>query len=73
MTESRYLTFDEQKAAEAAFQGHPCDPQWSPSAREVYDGILCVLLRRCSPSTEMGGELVAASAEARNAFPAMFA
>ena len=73
MTESRYLTFDEQKAAEAAFQGQPCDPKWSPSAREVYDGILCVLLRRCSPSAEMGSEPFPVFAEERHAFPATFA
>ena len=73
MTESTYLTFDEQKAAEAAFQGHPCDPQWSPTAREVYEGILGVLLRRCSPSHEMGAERFHASAEEHDAFPAMIA
>lgn len=73
MTESTYLTFDEQRAAEAAFQGQPCDPRWSPAAREVYDGILGVLLRRCSPPAEIGGEPCAASTEEHNAFSAMFA
>ena len=34
-----YLTYDEKKAAEAAFRGMPCDPTWSDAARAVYDGI----------------------------------
>ena len=29
----------EQKAAEAAFQGLPCDPKWSQAAQTVYVGI----------------------------------
>jgi hypothetical protein len=36
---ARYLTYDEKKAAEAAFRGLPCDPTWSDAARAVYDGI----------------------------------
>ena len=35
-----YLTFDEQLAAEAAFQGLPSNPMWSSDARSVYDGII---------------------------------
>jgi hypothetical protein len=34
------LTFDEQKAAEAAFRGLPVDPKWSSSADAIYYGIL---------------------------------
>ena len=34
------LTFDERKAAEAAFRGLPADPTWSSSAHAIYDGIL---------------------------------
>jgi hypothetical protein len=34
------LTFDEQKAAEAAFRGLPADLMWSSSAHAIYDGIL---------------------------------
>jgi hypothetical protein len=73
MTSSTYLTFDEKKAAEAAFQGLPCDPQWSASAREVYDGILGVLLKRCSPSAEMGHDISPISAEERSLLMAMLA
>lgn len=36
----RILTYDERKAAEAAFAGRPFDPAWSESARTVYEGIL---------------------------------
>ena len=36
------LTYDEQKAAEAAFQGLPLDPKWSSHAQEIYLGILTV-------------------------------
>lgn len=37
---SRILTYDERKAADAAFAGRPFDPSWSEAARTVYDGIL---------------------------------
>jgi hypothetical protein len=36
----RTLSFDEKKAAEAAFQGLPIEPTWSPSAQAIYLGIL---------------------------------
>jgi hypothetical protein len=35
----RALTYDEKKAAEAAFTGRPFNPEWSEAARKVYDGI----------------------------------
>ena len=44
----RALTCDEQKAAEAAFQGKPCNPKWSASARAIHDGILKALSTRAS-------------------------
>lgn len=37
--ENRPLSYDERKAAEAAFRGTPFDPQLSESARKVYLGI----------------------------------
>lgn len=40
---NRELTYDEKKAAEAAFRGIPLDPRWSASARRVYEGILNAL------------------------------
>ena len=39
----RALTYDEKKAAEAAFTGGPFNPEWSESARKVYDGIVTVI------------------------------
>jgi hypothetical protein len=38
--QNRTLSFDEKKAAEAAFQGLPIDEAWSPSAQAIYCGIL---------------------------------
>ncbi len=40
MKDSRPLTHDEKKAAEAAYRGRPFDVAWSQAARAVYDGIL---------------------------------
>jgi hypothetical protein len=37
--DNRSLTYDEKKAAEAAFNGSPFDPKWSESAHQVYLGI----------------------------------
>lgn len=39
----RELTHDEKKAAEAAFTGVPFNPEWSGSARKVYNGIMGVI------------------------------
>jgi hypothetical protein len=39
----RELTYDEKKAAEAAFRGLPVNPTWSTAARDVYEGIMTVL------------------------------
>ena len=36
MTEPKPLTYDERKAAEAAFRGYPPDPDWTDSAHEIY-------------------------------------
>lgn len=38
--QGRRLTHDEKKAAEAAFQGMPFNPEWSAAAKIVYDGIV---------------------------------
>ena len=42
-TTGRALTYDEKKAAEAAFTGRPFNPEWSEAARRVYDGITGVM------------------------------
>ena len=36
------LTYDEQKASEAAFHGLPLNPKWSSRAQAIYVGILAV-------------------------------
>jgi hypothetical protein len=43
---NRILTYDERKAAEAAFRGAPFDPQLSESARKVYLGISSAMANR---------------------------
>jgi hypothetical protein len=48
----RTLSYDEQKAAEAAFRGLPCNPHWSASARAVYDGIVkAMVAAESAPAT----------------------
>ena len=42
-TPPKALTYDEKKAAEAAFAGLPFNEAWSASARAVYDGIVKAL------------------------------
>jgi hypothetical protein len=41
--EPRPLTYDEGKAAEAAFKGLPFNPSWSGSAFVVYEGIIAAM------------------------------
>jgi hypothetical protein len=36
MAEPKPLTYDEQKAAEAAFVGAPSNPQWTEAAQLLY-------------------------------------
>lgn len=53
---TRPLTNDERKAAEAAFRGDPFNPEWSQSAREMYDGIAAVLALRTSAEKPSSSE-----------------
>lgn len=46
------LTYDEKKAAEAAFQGRSFNPMWSAAARVVYDGIVRAMGNR-QPFTQV--------------------
>jgi hypothetical protein len=46
----RPLTHDEKKAAEAAFQHLPYNPEWSDSALRVYVGIVDAIERLKSHS-----------------------
>lgn len=60
-TPGRELTYDEKKAAEAAFTGRPFNPEWSDAARKVYDGIAGVIgtAKPLAPETELQAEPVA--------------
>lgn len=42
----RSLTYDEAKAAEAAFKGEPFNPAWSAAAATVYAGIMEAMEKR---------------------------
>jgi hypothetical protein len=50
--QGRPLTYDEQKAADAAFAGKPFNPHWSADARVVYDGI-AVAMSACLEDNEL--------------------
>ena len=41
--QARPLTYDESKAAEAAFRGEPFNPTWSMAAQVVYEGIVAAM------------------------------
>ena len=46
MTELKPLTYDERKAAEAAFRGYPTDPDWTETARLLYVKLSEAIARR---------------------------
>ena len=46
MTEPRPLTYDEHKAADAAFLGHQPDPDWTDSAQEIYACLAVAIAKR---------------------------
>lgn len=55
------LTYDEHKAAEAAFHGLPLDPKWSRHGQEIYLGILTVTNgRNIVKDTEISALAIAA-------------
>jgi predicted Ser/Thr protein kinase len=45
-TRPRALTYDEKKAAEAAFRGEPFNSAWSAAAARVYSGIVSAMEKR---------------------------
>lgn len=47
---TRSLTYDEQKAAEAAFQDAPFNPDWSVAAQKVYEGLTAAM---AAPNTRL--------------------
>jgi hypothetical protein len=40
------LTYDEHKAAEAAFRGYPPNDDWTDSAREIYVRLSAAIAKR---------------------------
>jgi hypothetical protein len=44
------LTYDERKAAEAAFQERPFNPLWTQKAQRIYDGIRAAQANRLANS-----------------------
>ena len=45
MAEPKPLTYDEQKAAEAAFTGAPINPQWTESAQVLFRRLAAEISR----------------------------
>ena len=70
--QSHELTYDQKKAAEAAFRGNPPDPKWSVAARSIYEGIAQALAEQghppVAPPEEV--ELESPHAEAEHVEPA---
>jgi hypothetical protein len=46
MTEPKPLTYDEHKAAEAAFRGYLPNADWTDSAQEIYAGLSAAIAKR---------------------------
>jgi hypothetical protein len=46
MTEPKPLTYDEQKAAEAAFCGYPPNGDWTDSAQEIYARLSAAIAKQ---------------------------
>ena len=46
MTEPKPLTYDEHKAAEAAFRGYPPNADWTDSAQDIYARLSAAIAKR---------------------------
>ena len=46
MREPKPLTYDEHKAAEAAFRGYPPSSDWTDSAQEIYTRLSAAMAKR---------------------------
>ena len=49
-TAIRSLTYDERKAAEAAFRGDPIEVEWTTSAKEIYNKLSAAINKKNTPS-----------------------
>ena len=50
------LTYDEHKAAEAAFRGYPPNPDWTGSAQEIYVRLCAAIAKRGATSLDPANE-----------------
>ena len=53
MTEPKPLTYDEHKAAEAAFRGYPPDVDWTDSAQEIYVRLSAAMAKRSTTALNL--------------------
>jgi hypothetical protein len=53
MTELKPLTYDEHKAAEAAFRGYPADPEWTDAAQLLYVKLSAVVAKRTAEAVRL--------------------
>ena len=53
MTEPKPLTYDEHKAAEAAFRGYPPNADWTESALEIYARLSAAIATRRTPALSL--------------------
>lgn len=51
MAEPKPLTYDERKAAEAAFVGAPPDPKWTEAAQLLYMRLSATVQARSKETT----------------------
>lgn len=54
----RTLTYDEQKAAEAAFLGLPLNPKWTKAGQAVYLGLRAAIIARESSFPTLSDQIV---------------
>lgn len=55
MAEPKPLTYDEQKAAEAAFTGAPSNPEWTEAAQLLYARLSAAKEARSKEGVGVGG------------------
>lgn len=56
MTEPKPLTYDEHKAAEAAFRGDPPNADWTDSAQEIYARLSAAIATRRAAALTLSSE-----------------
>ena len=54
MADPKPLTYDECKAAEAAFKGAPSNPDWTEAAQQLYARLSAVVDMRAQGTTMAG-------------------